>query len=399
MNAPRLAVLLVLVGSPSLCRAGEPHITIGVKDGWAEFTVLQDGKPCPDVSVHVIDQQGKSFARGEAGPEGEGVFPLPGGPYFVVEVKTGARTADPIWLRRTGNTVEPERLLLSYGLLPCCRSPVRSSPKNTADLQSPSPTAESADWLVRTGSSVALLLAFVLAFGNHRRSSDQRAGAMHWRLGLRVFLALGLVALWLGRSFAEPSPRPRDLAKEVRADLERRQFRPLSASLETLLADAKYDPIPTQTHAYLLQPAPAFTLADVDGKPWSLDAALLRGPVVVVFYYGFYCDHCVSQLFGLHKDVDKFRELGVQIVAISADPPELTRERFKKYGRFAFPVLCDPDHKVAAQYGTYLPPTKPGLDGDQMHGTFVINPAAEIIWVNRGDGPFTENRALLHVAK
>lgn len=191
-----------------------------------------------------------------------------------------------------------------------------------------------------------------------------------------------------------PAAEP-DLAHAARDDLQRRQFQPLSGPLEALIADPAYQPIPTQTHPLLLQPAPDFTLADVGGKPWSLAPALRDGPVVLVFYYGYHCNHCVSQLFALDKDIARFRELGVTVVAVSADPPELTRARFEQYGAFAFPVLSDPGNKVAEKYSTFTPNPVAGEEGDLLHGTFLISRPGVIVWANRGEGPFTENRTLL----
>jgi peroxiredoxin len=188
-----------------------------------------------------------------------------------------------------------------------------------------------------------------------------------------------------------------NLAQEAQADLDRRNYKPLSGPLEALLADATYKPIPTQAHPLLGQPAPDFTLSDTDGKPVSLSEKLKDGPVVLVFYYGYHCNHCVSQLFALNKDIEKFRELGVTVLAISADPSEQTRERFKQYGAFGFPVLSDPSNAVATKYGTYTPSAKQGEDGDLLHGTFVIDHSGRVVWANRGDGPFTENRTLLVV--
>ena len=52
--------------------------------------------------------------------------------------------------------------------------------------------------------------------------------------------------------------------------------------------------------------------------------------MVLVFYYGYHCNHCVGQLFALHDDISKFRELGAEVVAVSADPPEWTRERWDR---------------------------------------------------------------------
>ena len=211
-------------------------------------------------------------------------------------------------------------------------------------------------------------------------------------------IAAALVAFYVYRYTAAlglVQPQKRDLAQEARDDLARRNFQPLSAPLAALLADSKYEPIPTQAHSLLLQPAPDFILVDVNRKEFSLAKELKDGPVVLVFYYGYHCNHCVSQLFALDKDLAKFRELGVKVVAISADPPELTRERFKQYGAFGFPVLTDPGNKIAEKYETYVPSAKVGEEGDLLHGTFVISRQGKIVWTNRGDSPFTENRTLL----
>ncbi len=206
-------------------------------------------------------------------------------------------------------------------------------------------------------------------------------------------ILLAVSMFWRDRQ--QPTPEPTDLAQEARDDLERRNYRPLSGSLESLLADQTYKSVPTQAHPLLGQLAPDFTLSDTDDKPVALSEKLKHGPVVLVFYYGYHCNHCVSQLFALNKDIEKFRELGATVLTVSADPSDQTRERFKQYGAFGFPVLSDPANAVAAKYGTYAPSKKPGEDGDLMHGTFVIDRTGRVLWTNRGEGPFTENRTLL----
>lgn len=191
-----------------------------------------------------------------------------------------------------------------------------------------------------------------------------------------------------------PEPEP-DLAQQAIEHLDQRKYRPLSASLDALVSDSRYKPVPTQTHPLLGQPAPDFTLPDTEGTSRHLAEEWKQRPLVLVFYYGYACDHCVSQLFALNKDLDKFRELGAAVWAVSADPPELTRKRFKQYGAFGFPVLSDPDHTVATKFGTYQPNSRPGEDGEMMHGTFIINRSGNVVWTNRGDQPFTENQSLL----
>ncbi len=105
--------------------AGEPQVTFALKAGWVEFSARQDGKPIDGAILVILDERGGKIAEGETGPSGETAFPMPtGGASCIVEIKTGARTADPIRLVKTEAGVEPARVLLSYGLRPCCRSKV-----------------------------------------------------------------------------------------------------------------------------------------------------------------------------------------------------------------------------------------------------------------------------------
>jgi peroxiredoxin len=213
-----------------------------------------------------------------------------------------------------------------------------------------------------------------------------------------VLLLIGVAFLGLAAQRtlypAAPAKQDLNLAREAQADLDRRGYRPLSEPLDRLLHDSAYQPVPTQVHPLLGQPAPEFNLETVEGLPWRLSEQLKTGPVVLVFYYGYHCNHCVSQLFGLHKDIGKFRELGASVVAVSADPPELTRKRFVEYGPFAFPVVSDPENRVAEAYGVYRRrPDTP--KGELLHGTFLITRRGKVAWANSGDEPFTENQTLL----
>ena len=118
--------------------------------------------------------------------------------------------------------------------------------------------------------------------------------------------------------------------------------------------------------------------------------------MVLIFYYGFHCTGCVRQLFEINKDLPLFREVGARVVAISADPPELTRRQFQQYGPFGFPVLSDPE-----QSGKSLPGVSTGAPEGNMadflrHGTFVIDRNGTVQWVNVGDVPLRRNTALLY---
>jgi peroxiredoxin len=190
--------------------------------------------------------------------------------------------------------------------------------------------------------------------------------------------------------FSEP-----DVAAAARDYLRERDVKPLSGPLERMLAESPAELVPTQAHPLLGRPAPDFELADYHNQSWRLRDRLKRGPVVLVFYYGYHCNHCVGQLFALHDDIDKFRELGAEVLGVSADPPELTQQRFRQYGEFAYPVLTDPGNKVAEAYGVYRPPSAKKPE-ELQHGTFVIGRDGRVHWAQHGGEPFTGNLTLLH---
>ncbi len=184
------------------------------------------------------------------------------------------------------------------------------------------------------------------------------------------------------------------VANDARAYLHKVGKTDLSEGLVSILSDRSLSPVPTMEHPLLNQPAPEFQLRNVDGQLQSLTEISGGGPVIVVFYYGYGCSHCVAQLFGLNDDWRHFEELGVQIVAISSDLPEHTAEKYKEYGQFDFAVLSDPDNAVAQQYGTYTP--KEGEQGEvQLHGTFLVTPEGQVVWANTGHQPFIDNKSLL----
>ena len=187
----------------------------------------------------------------------------------------------------------------------------------------------------------------------------------------------------------------KDVAFAARDYLRIEDVKPLSGPLEKLLASAPDQRIKTQPHPLLGTAAPMIELDDHRKQTWRLREKLERGPVVLVFYYGYHCNHCVGQLFALHDDMAKFRELGADVVAISADPPELTRARFRKYGEFAFPVLTDPGNKIARAYGVYQPASG-DMAEDLQHGTFVIGRDGLVHWARYGSEPFTGNLTLLY---
>lgn len=214
-----------------------------------------------------------------------------------------------------------------------------------------------------------------------------------------VLLALVGLGLVIGSSVALRFLRsPPDIAADAKEYLRAKDFKAIEASIDEVLAHPE-ETAPSLRHPLLNESAPSFELSDHNGKTHSIETHVKQGPVVVVFYYGYYCNHCVGQLFALNDDIEKFRELGAEIIAISPDAPEETAAKFAKYGMFKFPVLSDPDNRVASVYSVFAPKAE-GKSGRQLHGTFVVDRDGIVRWAHYAHEPFTDNRTLLiEVAK
>ena len=185
-----------------------------------------------------------------------------------------------------------------------------------------------------------------------------------------------------------------DIKQDAEIYLDRVDSHALSAPLAELLTDPSFERAETEECELLGKSAPDFKLLNTEDQETSLSELNSNGPVILVFYYGYNCSHCVAQLFALQKDLEYFHELGAEVVAISADAPEHTREKYEEYGKFTFPVLSDPDYKVSHQWEVYYPPTDKEQE-DLLHGTFVIDGSGTVVFANRGYQPFVDNKSLL----
>ena len=98
------------------------------------------------------------------------------------------------------------------------------------------------------------------------------------------------------------------------------------------------------------QPAPDFVLPGTDGTPeghrdYSLGEFAGR-PVVLVFYPGDNTPVCTRQLNSYTSDIDAFREVDAQVLAISPQSVESHDAFSSEQGGFAFPLLADTDKAV-----------------------------------------------------
>lgn len=95
--------------------------------------------------------------------------------------------------------------------------------------------------------------------------------------------------------------------------------------------------------------APAFTLPDQRGEKVRLTD--FHGRKVLVFFYPkANTPGCTTQACGLR---DATPDLGdVAVLGVSPDPPEAQAAFDRDFG-LGFPLLSDPQHRVAEKYGAW----------------------------------------------
>jgi thioredoxin-dependent peroxiredoxin len=105
--------------------------------------------------------------------------------------------------------------------------------------------------------------------------------------------------------------------------------------------------------------APDFTLHGTDGTPAGHRDYTLSEfegqPVVLVFYPGDNTPVCTRQLNSYTADIDQFRSVDAQVLAISPQSVESHDGFSANQGGFAFPLLADTDKAVGKAYGILGP--------------------------------------------
>jgi len=143
-------------------------------------------------------------------------------------------------------------------------------------------------------------------------------------------------------------------------------------------------------------PAPKWKLPDVNGNEITLKDYEGK-PVLVIFYLGDGCLHCIEQLKAFSPVTQDFEAAGISLVAISLDTAEglnksLTTSGIE--GGYPFPLLSDRSMKIFKAYRAF-----DDFENMPLHGTFLIDEEGMIRWQDISYQPFEDTAFLLKEAQ
>ena len=123
-------------------------------------------------------------------------------------------------------------------------------------------------------------------------------------------------------------------------------------------------------------PAPDFTLPGTDGKTYQLSK--LRGKTVVLAWYpAALTQGCTLECRSIRDNSETITKFDVAYFMASVDDAD-TNKKFAEQEQANFPMLSDPDRKVATAYGVVTSPT-----GVARRWTFYIGPDGKIQYIEK----------------
>lgn len=148
------------------------------------------------------------------------------------------------------------------------------------------------------------------------------------------------------------------------------------------LAQLSFGGSPLPAHADAIPivgaPAPDFALPSNDDKK-TLSLKDFAGKRTVLYFYpGDFTQGCTVEAQGFEKDIQKYKDLGVQIVGVSVDTLDKHLDFGKKYG-LEFPLLSDQGGVVSNKYGALLDLGFIGKFSNRQ--TYIISPDSKIEYV------------------
>jgi peroxiredoxin len=132
-----------------------------------------------------------------------------------------------------------------------------------------------------------------------------------------------------------------------------------------------------------------FSLRDLKGKNVRLKD--FHGKVVLLAFWATWCEPCRTELSQLQTIWDRFRDQGMELIAVNVDPAdtESSVRQYVRQQRFRFKVLLDQETEVANRFN-------PTMD---LPYSVMIDRTGRIAHVHQGYRIGDENSISLEIEK
>lgn len=121
------------------------------------------------------------------------------------------------------------------------------------------------------------------------------------------------------------------------------------------------------------QSAPRFVVRTVDNEPFDFNPLALERPVVLISFRGGWCPFCNMHLSELKDVVSEIDALGVDVLFLSGDRPDmlysnLKRETQENIAGLNYRILSDADAQAAIAFGIAFRVSRADIDNRIANG-------------------------------
>ena len=128
--------------------------------------------------------------------------------------------------------------------------------------------------------------------------------------------------------------------------------------------------------------APSLDVKDAAGKRVTL--ADYKGKnVILVFYLGAECPHCLRQLHSIGEKKGEWERLNTAVLAVSSASPQTNAEGLKSFGELPIRLLSDDHFSNARRFQSY-----DDFEEMELHSTILIDKQGRVFWARTGGEPF-----------
>lgn len=137
------------------------------------------------------------------------------------------------------------------------------------------------------------------------------------------------------------------------------------------------------------QKTPELHIKLVNDSEWTLSKQSPEHFTLLIVYRGLHCPICKKYLEELQDKIDKFKELGVNVIAISNDTESRAKKTYEKWDIEAVPVGFEWPIDEARKWGLYI---SSGIKDEPEQfiepGVFLIRPNQELYCASIQSMPF-----------